>query len=33
MNILEVMRVGSVIPVLVIEDLAQAVPLAQALCC
>ena len=31
MNILEVMRVGPVIPVLVIEDLAQAVPLAQAL--
>ncbi|HPE72827.1 MAG TPA: bifunctional 4-hydroxy-2-oxoglutarate aldolase/2-dehydro-3-deoxy-phosphogluconate aldolase [Candidatus Competibacter sp.] len=31
MNILEAMRVGPVIPVLVIEDLAQAVPLAQAL--
>mgnify|MGYP001416572172 CR=1 FL=1 len=31
MNILEVMRVGPVIPILVIEDLAQAVPLAQAL--
>ncbi|MCP5450885.1 MAG: bifunctional 4-hydroxy-2-oxoglutarate aldolase/2-dehydro-3-deoxy-phosphogluconate aldolase [Gammaproteobacteria bacterium] len=31
MNILEVMRVGPVIPVLVIEDLARAVPLAQAL--
>ena len=31
MNILAVMRVGPVIPVLVIEDLAQAVPLAQAL--
>ncbi len=31
MNILEVMRVGPVIPVLVIEDLARAMPLAQAL--
>ena len=31
MNILEVMRVGPVIPVLVIEDLARTVPLAQAL--
>ena len=31
MNILDVMRVGPVIPVLVIEDLAQAVPLAKAL--
>ncbi|MGB5065278.1 MAG: keto-deoxy-phosphogluconate aldolase, partial [Candidatus Competibacter sp.] len=31
MNILDVMRVGPVIPVLVIEDLVQAVPLARAL--
>jgi len=31
MNVLEVMRVGPVIPVIVIEDLAQAVPLARAL--
>ncbi|MCB1824639.1 MAG: bifunctional 4-hydroxy-2-oxoglutarate aldolase/2-dehydro-3-deoxy-phosphogluconate aldolase [Candidatus Competibacteraceae bacterium] len=31
LNVLDVMRVGPVIPVLVIEDLAQAVPLAQAL--
>ena len=31
LNVLNVMRVGPVIPVLVIEDLAQAVPLAKAL--
>jgi 2-dehydro-3-deoxyphosphogluconate aldolase/(4S)-4-hydroxy-2-oxoglutarate aldolase len=31
MDVLEVMRVGPVIPVIVIEDLAQAVPLARAL--
>jgi 2-dehydro-3-deoxyphosphogluconate aldolase/(4S)-4-hydroxy-2-oxoglutarate aldolase len=31
MNVLDVMRVGPVIPVIVIEDLAQAVPLAKAL--
>ena len=31
MNILEVMRVGPVIPVIVIEDLAHAAPLARAL--
>lgn len=31
MNVLEIMRVGPVIPVLVIEDLAHAVPLAKAL--
>ena len=31
MNVLEVMRVGPVIPVIVIEDIAQAVPLARAL--
>ena len=31
LNVLDVMRVGPVIPVLVIEDLAQAVPLAKAL--
>src|SRR5215470_2444987 len=31
MNVLEVMRDGPVIPVIVIEDLAQAVPLARAL--
>jgi len=31
MNILEVMRIGPVIPVIVIDDLAQAVPLAKAL--
>jgi 2-dehydro-3-deoxyphosphogluconate aldolase/(4S)-4-hydroxy-2-oxoglutarate aldolase len=31
MNVLEVMRVGPVIPVIVIDDLAQAVPLARAL--
>src|SRR5215831_13181680 len=31
MNVLEVMRAGPVIPVIVIEDLAQAVPLARAL--
>lgn len=31
MNVLEVMRVGPVIPVIVIEDLAHAVPLARAL--
>ena len=31
MNVLEVMRVGPVIPVIVIEELAQAVPLARAL--
>ena len=30
-NVLEVMRVGPVIPVIVIEDLAHAVPLARAL--
>ena len=31
MNVLDVMRVGPVIPVIVIEDLAHAVPLARAL--
>jgi 2-dehydro-3-deoxyphosphogluconate aldolase / (4S)-4-hydroxy-2-oxoglutarate aldolase len=31
MNVLEVMRTGPVIPVIVIDDLAQAVPLARAL--
>ncbi len=31
MNVLEIMRVGPVIPVIVIEDLAHAVPLAKAL--
>ena len=31
LNVLEVMRVGPVIPVIVIDDLAQAVPLAKAL--
>jgi len=31
MNVLEVMRIGPVIPVIVIDDLAQAVPLARAL--
>jgi 2-dehydro-3-deoxyphosphogluconate aldolase/(4S)-4-hydroxy-2-oxoglutarate aldolase len=31
MNVLDVMRVGPVIPVIVIEDLTQAVPLAKAL--
>lgn len=31
MNVLEVMRTGPVIPVIVIEELAQAVPLARAL--
>lgn len=31
MNVLEIMRVGPVIPVIVIDDLAQAVPLARAL--
>jgi 2-dehydro-3-deoxyphosphogluconate aldolase/(4S)-4-hydroxy-2-oxoglutarate aldolase len=31
MTPLELMRVGPVIPVIVINDLAQAVPLAQAL--
>jgi len=31
MNVLDVMRVGPVIPVIVIEELAQAVPLARAL--
>jgi 2-dehydro-3-deoxyphosphogluconate aldolase / (4S)-4-hydroxy-2-oxoglutarate aldolase len=31
MNVLEVMHIGPVIPVIVIEELAQAVPLAQAL--
>ncbi len=31
MNVLEIMRVGPVIPVIVIEDLTQAVPLAKAL--
>lgn len=31
MNVLEVMRIGPVIPVIVIEELAQAVPLARAL--
>ena len=31
LNVLDVMRVGPVIPVLVIEDLARAVPLAKAL--
>lgn len=31
MNVLEVMRIGPVIPVIVIDELAQAVPLAQAL--
>lgn len=31
MNVLEVMRIGPVIPVIVIEDVAQAVPLAKAL--
>src|SRR5882672_12152144 len=31
MNVLEVMRIGPVIPVIVIDDLAQAVPLVRAL--
>lgn len=31
MNILDIMRVGPVVPVIVIEDLAHAVPLAKAL--
>ena len=31
MNVLEVMRIGPVIPVIVIDELAQAVPLAKAL--
>ena len=31
MNVLEIMRVGPVIPVIVIDNLAQAVPLAKAL--
>ncbi|HHW76593.1 MAG TPA: bifunctional 4-hydroxy-2-oxoglutarate aldolase/2-dehydro-3-deoxy-phosphogluconate aldolase [Xanthomonadaceae bacterium] len=31
MNVLEVMRIGPVIPVIVIDELAQAVPLARAL--
>jgi 2-dehydro-3-deoxyphosphogluconate aldolase / (4S)-4-hydroxy-2-oxoglutarate aldolase len=31
MNVLEVMRVGPVIPVIVLDDVAQAVPLARAL--
>ena len=31
MNVLEVMRTGPVIPVIVIDDIAQAVPLARAL--
>jgi 2-dehydro-3-deoxyphosphogluconate aldolase/(4S)-4-hydroxy-2-oxoglutarate aldolase len=31
MNVLDVMRVGPVIPVIVIEDITQAVPLARAL--
>ncbi|MDS4071103.1 MAG: bifunctional 4-hydroxy-2-oxoglutarate aldolase/2-dehydro-3-deoxy-phosphogluconate aldolase [Candidatus Competibacter sp.] len=31
LNVLEIMRVGPVIPVIVIEDLAHAVPLARAL--
>jgi 2-dehydro-3-deoxyphosphogluconate aldolase/(4S)-4-hydroxy-2-oxoglutarate aldolase len=31
MNVLELMRVGPVIPVIVIDDVAQAVPLAKAL--
>ena len=31
MKVLEVMRVGPVIPVIVIDDLAHAVPMAQAL--
>ena len=31
LNVLEIMRVGPVIPVIVIEDLARAVPLARAL--
>lgn len=31
MNVLEIMRVGPVIPVIVIEDLTQAAPLAKAL--
>lgn len=31
MNVLDVMRIGPVIPVIVIEDLAHAVPLAEAL--
>jgi 2-dehydro-3-deoxyphosphogluconate aldolase/(4S)-4-hydroxy-2-oxoglutarate aldolase len=31
MNVLDVMRIGPVIPVIVIEELAQAVPLAKAL--
>lgn len=30
MNVLDVMRIGPVIPVIVIEDLAHAVPLAKA---
>ena len=31
MNVLDLMRVGPVIPVIVLEDIAQAVPLARAL--
>ena len=31
MNVLELMRMGPVIPVIVIDQLAQAVPLARAL--
>jgi 2-dehydro-3-deoxyphosphogluconate aldolase / (4S)-4-hydroxy-2-oxoglutarate aldolase len=31
MNVLDVMRIGPVIPVIVLEDVAQAVPLARAL--
>ncbi|KAB2921681.1 MAG: hypothetical protein F9K25_20075 [Candidatus Contendobacter sp.] len=31
MNVLEVLHVGPVIPVLVVDDLAHAVPLAKAL--
>ena len=31
MNVLDIMRVGTVIPVIVIDELAQAVPLARAL--
>ena len=31
MNVLELMRVGPVIPVIIIDELAQAVPLAEAL--
>lgn len=31
LTVLEIMRIGPVIPVIVIEDLALAIPLAQAL--